>query len=78
MKEFYWINISEQKPIQGQWIFYLDTLSSDYYDSYSDGINCEDIYKGEYKKDNLVEYCYDLPAEEFKYWFPIPKILKEK
>ena len=73
MKEVFWIDINEEQPENGQWIFYIDTKSAEWYEknlNYS--VSADDIDKGEYMKDNLVEWHYDYPCEEFKYWYPIP------
>ncbi len=77
MKEVYWIDINKEQPESGQWIFYLDTKTSEWYEKNSQYvISADDIDKGEYMKDNLAEWHYDHPCEEFKYWYPIPKGLK--
>lgn len=73
MKEVFWIDVSEEQPENGQWVFYIDTKSAGWYEkNLNSSVSAGDIDKGEYMKDNLVEWHYDHPCEEFKYWFPIP------
>jgi hypothetical protein len=79
MKQIYWIDIADEKPEKDQWIFYIDTkvaewhLKNPQYYSFS----ADDVDRGSYVRDNLVEWHYDLPCEEFKYWYPIPQMIKE-
>jgi hypothetical protein len=77
MRELFWIDISDEKPEQGQSIFYLDMSTADWYErSPNYTVSTDDIGKGEYVKDNLVEWYCDSPSEEFKYWIPIPRKIK--
>lgn len=77
MKEVFWYDINKEQPKEGQAIFYLDIKSSLWYDSNKRYSVCsDDIDKGEYVTANLVEWSYDMPPEEFKYWYPIPKEIK--
>lgn len=77
MREVFWIDVDEEQPDVGQWIFYLDKKVSDWYEKNSQYmISAEDIDRGEYITGNLVEWFYDAPSEEFKYWYPVPRGLK--
>lgn len=76
MTEVFWININDEQPKDGQSIFYLDVKTSEWYEKKGYQIGHDDIDKGIYLKDNFVEWHYDCPCEEFKYWYPIPKGLK--
>ena len=74
----YWINIKDQKPEKDEPIFYLDNKTVEYYrkNKFDYPAN-DDIDKGIYVKDNLVEWHYDYEPEEFVYWFPIPKFKED-
>lgn len=77
MEEFKWYDIEQVQPKKGQAIFYIDVRTYDAYTRNYSGtlIPCaDDIDKGLYIKDNLVEGHYDMAPEEFRLWFPIPTI----
>lgn len=68
-----WIHIDEQKPEKNQSIFYLDVKTADYYKKTTFELPAmDDIDKGVYCKDDLVEWHWDYPPEQFVYWFPVP------
>ena len=74
MKEVYWIDIADEQPEKDQQIFYIDTRTAEQVGKW--GFCNDDIDKGLYYKDNLVEWHYDMAPEEFKYWYPIPSVKK--
>lgn len=77
MKEIKWYDIEQVQPEKGQAIFYIDVRTYDDYTRCYSGtlIPCvDDIDRGMYIKDNLVEWYYDMAPEEFRLWFPIPTI----
>lgn len=73
--ELFWKDVNQEKPRKNQVIFYIESKVCDYLDTVGYDIPCtDDIDKGVYIKDNLVEYYHDVPIEEFKYWIPVPSI----
>ena len=74
MKEIYWIDIADEQPEKDQQIFYIDVKTAERNSQW--GFSNDDIDKGMYWKDNLVEWHYDSAYEEFKYWYPIPRLKK--
>lgn len=75
----YWKDIDEELPEKDQAIFYIDNSVFEYCKSYGCTIPAiQDIDKGIYVGDNLVEWCYDSAPEEFKYWCPIPEFKFEE
>lgn len=81
MEEFKWYDIEQVQPKKGQAIFYIDIRTYEGYMRYSGGniIPCtDDIDRGLYIKDNLVEYYYDSPPDRLRLWFPIPSIQLDK
>ena len=79
MNQIYWIDIADEQPEKDQWIFYLSAKVSEWFDKNDWCVpGTDDIDKGQYLKDNLVEWHYDYAGEEFKYCYPIPQMTKEK
>lgn len=78
MEEFKWYDIEQVQPKKGQAIFYLDSKTIDAYRRYfKEGsiVPCfDDIDRGLYIRNNLVEWHYDMAPEEFRLWFPIPSV----
>lgn len=77
MIELHWFDIEKEQPEIGRWIFYVDTKTAGYYDRRGwFNIAADDIDKGEYQEVNRVQWHYDMEYEEFKYWYPIPKLVR--
>lgn len=71
----YWNDVDEVKPENGSHIWYISKKIAE--TQYKENIwSCADVLDvefGEYVRDNLVEFSYDLNPEEFKYWVYFPK-----
>lgn len=76
MQDLKWLDITKEQPAERQAIFYLDTKTSGYYEGNRYLVGLDDIDKGEYIGGNLVEWHFDNPCDEFKYWFPVPRYIK--
>ena len=76
MRDLKWIDVNKQKPDEGEAIFYLDDITSKYYEKNGYQVGMADIDKGTYVSMTFVEWHYDSPPDEFKYWFPIPRYIK--
>lgn len=71
----YWNDIDEVMPEKGSHIWYISKKMAEtqYKENIWSHADVLDVEFGEYVKDNLVEFSYDLYPEEFKYWVYFPK-----
>ena len=70
----YWNDIDEVKPEKGSHIWYISKKMAElqYKENIWSHADVGDVEFGDYVKDNLVEWSYDMDPEEFKYWIYFP------
>ena len=71
----YWKDVDVEKPEVGRHIFYIckEDIDRFYSETKYSYPSKEDVSIGTYYEGKLVEWHYDMPDIEFKWWSYLPK-----